>query len=508
MVVRGAGGEWLAAPSDLKFEPANDVDVLLELRPFTRDKLNEVTPKLKALHAFGETPLYLAILQAIDKLAKYPEVKQRHVIAITDGLNVQTYRGDKKPEWIKEWIKNSDDVEKALAAHPDIRLDIVGFNLDMNTEKQEDLDEFHKLRSLVDKNHGKFYPASKAQELEQALKKSLSPGRYMVETLPDQHDSHRFTSAQLELNTPCEIEHVPAQLQVRLLDDESVKPVEVTLEGGEAEMLSILDDMGGRRLGHQRYDTNLSAPEQDPHDQYDREGKTWVGAHMPTWEGGAVRFYVSLQNAKPDQFSPRPTEAWIEITPEMPAGHADNGQKYVFYDLDFAPQRPVPVLSCLAPNWPAGAQRATVQLCWKFKKTKAQEHPLQSLQQPGFAWRDMAGVEFNVETQSPRQTGGPQRVILTEQHPRTCPPGDLYAAKIEMSPPPDVVMHSYNVAARRIRHVFDYAAASAGGVNYQVLLTTRKDLLDGACSLPQPLHVTLPPRPPTTSAESPQPPAP
>jgi len=167
-----------------------------------------VTPKLVALNAFGETPLYLAILQAIDKLAKYPEAKQRHIIAITDGLNVQTYRGDKKPQWIKEWIKNSDDVQQHWLR---IRTfaSISWLQSRYECEKQEDLDEFHKLRSLVDKNHGKFYPASEAQELEQALKKSLSPGRYMVETLPDQHDSHRFTSAQLELNTPCEIEHVP-----------------------------------------------------------------------------------------------------------------------------------------------------------------------------------------------------------------------------------------------------------------------------------------------------------
>ncbi len=459
----------VAAPPDLDIVPANDVEQVLAPRPFTHSELDKIIiPKLNSLRDLGETPLYLAILKAIGDLVADQQARQRHVVVITDGFNEQSGNGP--------WIKSAADVQQALAARPDIRLDIVGFNLDQDTAEKE------TLQTLVDQSHGGFYRTQDPAALLGALEKSLSLGRYVVETVPDQ----QRLSTPLELNTPCVIERVTGRtpLLIRLVDDPFVAPARVAIDGGEALRLSIRENP--RRLVHQHYDTNLFDSESD------KEGTCVVGAHMPVWQGSAARFDISVQNADPEQFSFRPAEAWIEIQPDAPAGHLGVSQPYVFYDLNFEPQRPGPVLGCLAPNWPAAAREAKVQLWWKYQKTPAQRISVESLRQRGLSRPDLPGVEFKVETASPRQTGGPYRVILTEQHPRDGEASDLYAVKVEMEPSPEMVLHSYNVEARRIRHIFDYKAMNAEVDQYQVLLTTRKELRDRAFSLPRPLHVRLP----------------
>ncbi len=167
-------------------------------------------------------------------------------------------------------------------------------------------------------------------------------------------------------------------------------------------------------------------------------------------------------------------------------------REYAFYDMTFLPDCPVPVLTCLTPDWPASAKEAEIQVWCKLHKTP----PTRDLTVSGFRQHrpllvlDGAPVAFDIDALPGRRSDEPLRVIVTERHPAR---SDLYAVKIEMQPPADQIVHRYNAGTGTVRHTFFYENARSRDVeNYHVLLTTRPALVDGAIALPRPLKVTVP----------------
>jgi hypothetical protein len=80
-------------------------------------------------------------------------------------------------------------------------------------------------------------------------------------------------------------------------------------------LVAISSRSGQRRLIHHRYEHNLSQSRDGVPDPQDPNRRFFVGVHSPEWKGGAVGFPISIQNSNAAQFSPRPKEVWIEITP-------------------------------------------------------------------------------------------------------------------------------------------------------------------------------------------------
>jgi hypothetical protein len=216
----------------------------------------------------------------------------------------------------------------------------------------------------------------------------------------------------------------------------------------------------------------------------------YIAAHLPEWKGTAARFFVSVQNDDAEQFSPRPQEAWIEVRPVGPIG-PDVVKQYVFYDMEFLPDCPVPVLTCLTPNWPETAKEAEIRVWCKLHKTP----PDRTLTVGDFrsdrpVLAEAPGTTFELDTAGGQRSGDPFRVIVVERHAAG---SDMYSVKVEMQPPPERVVHRYNVSTGVIRHTFYYENAAQSEVDkYRVLLSTRRKLLEGAIALPRPLRVTVP----------------
>ena len=55
-------------PEMAQINPSNDVELVLPPGPFSQNEFDEVSRKLATLHNLGETPLYLAIIRAINNL--------------------------------------------------------------------------------------------------------------------------------------------------------------------------------------------------------------------------------------------------------------------------------------------------------------------------------------------------------------------------------------------------------------------------------------------------------
>jgi len=287
----------------------------------------------------------------------------------------------------------------------------------------------------------------------------------------------------------------PIGYRVRLVDNERPTQADVAVEGGEALELSVQEDpiRGQRRLVHQRYKedlrdmaNNVPAPG-DPNKR-----AFFLGAHLPEPFGGGVKFFVSVQNAAAEQFSPRPVEVWAEIKPVMPEGGSDV-PAYVCYDRTFVPNRPVPVLEFYVPNWPSETKDAEIRLWCKFEKTPPDKQvSVAELRGKTLQLDNVPDVAFEVETRRGAKPSEPYQIIVTETHPQG---GDLGLVKVEMDHPPKSVKRHYNDKTGMVVHTFFYDDSAASEADqYRILFTIKRKLTDGAVATPsdRPLKVKVP----------------
>lgn len=440
------------------------------------DKLTEA-----ASHPTGETPLYLAIIQAMDDFAKEPGYK--HIIVITDGKNRQAEVSNSP----KGALKDAGQVNAALKAHPNVRLDIVGFDI---TEDEE----VEKLKSLAEKSKGgKFFSATNPKTLMDSLEKSLQLSRYTVRRLG--HNGRTVTPNQkaLDLNQPCVIDQAKGNrldyIAEIVVDSEPKPHAKMTLEGGEAIVLDLNRDR--RRLEFRRYTSKnqrrvvkgLPKQQLNPSPRFD------IAFDIPQWDGDNLRFVLSVQNADATRFSPRPAEAWLEIRPNL-SDASKSSSNYVFDNLEFQPERPVPVLDYLAPKWPDAAESATLQIWFKLKKTPPDKRiTLADFEkQKRLAIDALPGVTF---TCSREKVDGRYRVTVTARHRRG--DTDIHTTKVEIHPPPVSITRRYSPEAGIVSHTFicdDVSSTPIG--RHELRFTTRKSLQDGAVTLPRPMTIRVP----------------
>ncbi len=478
-------------PPNKGIHPSEDVEWLLKPGQFSDALRRRVNARLDDLMPLGETPLFYAITRAI---GDYRTGDQRHVVVITDGFNDQSGGG---PEGV---VKSAATVKKLIDAegNEDLRLDILGFELQAKTQTQEV--SKNNLTNLADKAGGAFHFAQDTTSLQEALEKSLRLSRYTVRSAVDD----RLQGKPVLLGTTVAIDQAAdRRIPYVLALEDADYPAEarVELEWGDAPELYLTDD--GRGLEHRRYDSyekGLRDHRDDVADPSSPRRRFYIGGHLPERLGSTVWFYVSIQNGDEALFSPRPAEAWLRVVPltgGRAANDGDGAEVYSFYDLCFNHNPrgpvplPVPVLGCRAMNWPQGAEKAQIQLWCKLKKTTpSAEITVDRLQREGpVSLETLPGVTFELET----KRGGaddPFEVTVIERHE---PAADLYSVKVEMAVPPEAIRHRYNAKTHTVRHTFFYPDAVAGQVSeYAVRLTTHRRLTEGAVTLAKPLVVTVP----------------
>ena len=119
----------------------------------------------------------------------------------------------------------------------------------------------------------------------------------------------------------------------------------IVLSGGEAAELVLGPD--GRSLESVGFDNGDprfgQLIEGDRGARPARGGSGFIGRCA---RADGVRFPFSIQRAD-RQFTPRPAESWIEVTPLL-ADKRAAPSKYFFYDTNYQPRTTVPVLDWLA----------------------------------------------------------------------------------------------------------------------------------------------------------------
>ena len=179
---------------------------------------------------------------------------------------------------------------------------------------------------------------------------------------------------------------------------------------------------GGRALEFRRYDGGMEQGIRDARtpvvDPADSSRRSFVAAHLATRKGDDVLFPISIQNADPTEYSRRPAETWVDITPLDASGTPS--QPYTFYDPDFEDGRPVPLLECVAPRWPREAVRAEISVWFRFEPVKPDlEIPLASLadgQEHRLSLPGLPDTKVIATLGRPDATGDTPLTVI-EQHP-------------------------------------------------------------------------------------------
>ena len=141
---------------------AEDVETILPLGRFDYAQYLQIEKRLQAVVPWGQTPLYLAIRQAIEQ--NLQATTSQDIIIISDGRNYQFNPSkDKHP--------SLDDITK-LAQESNSRLHLVGFGVPKQEQKQTS-DDYAELAKQSDGTYTTDIFA--ASELLVHLRKLLEP---------------------------------------------------------------------------------------------------------------------------------------------------------------------------------------------------------------------------------------------------------------------------------------------------------------------------------------------
>lgn len=326
--------------------PNRDVEAIQHLGRFDDGIAAEIENLLPSIKPWGQTPLYYALVQALQDFSGEDPNTKKIVIVITDGLNYQY--NDPNPT-------TQSDVLAAWSRQQ-APIYIVGFGI-----PAQDADEaYEQFTQLAKKTGGDYHtPAVSATALINSVESLLSPGRYQV----NGGDGKAVGAAQLD--APIDVDALGEGPQNFVVASNAARQP-ITLWGGEA--LRLLLDQESSEIRSVHYDEGNPSFVDLVTGTPPRPTDVVLGVHRPRREPEGVRFTVSIQRADND-FTPRPAESWIEITPVF-SSEGQTASPVVLYDQQFEPHKPVPVLSWLVRGWPAGSDRARIRFWCKPQATE------------------------------------------------------------------------------------------------------------------------------------------
>jgi hypothetical protein len=161
-----------------------------------------------------------------------------------------------------------------------------------------------------------------------------------------------------------------------------------------------------------------------------------------------------------------------------------------FYDLDFLPNRPVPVLQFRTTNWPEFASEAEMRLWFRMSDdiVPNETFTLPTSNEPSrFSGTSIPEIQFEVEVVQGRDGSG-REVKVWEIHAPDAPVANLHTLRVQMEPEADEWSHRFIPDSRRVLHTFKYSGSNQPA---KLLVTTRQRLTTGAQSLEKPFRLVL-----------------
>lgn len=472
--------------------PGDDVEQVLPMQALTPGVATRIDLTLQPLVPGGETPLYHAIAEAlVTDFGRGRESVPGHVLVVTDGANDQSGGTIVTAAGVQERLARLNSRRTVP-----LRVDIVGFA--MFADAIERAMRMGELRDLATSSGGRFYEAAGADNLARSLRQSLRALQWQV-TGPGVAKDRANLGDTVRL--PAALPGQPQAYEV-VLDAGPTSPRRaVAVEGGEG--LELFVSGGGRGLECRRYDGGTEQGLRDSRpevvDPANPRRRSFIGAHMATRSGDTVRFPLSVQNANAAEFSPRPAEMWVEVTP-LAAGQPE-GAPFVVYDTVIQTARPVPVFDVVARNWPRNAEAAEIRAWFRFAPlapdTSVPVNELvpgvdRSLKIAGFPKSEIRA------TLAPPESPDTLRLSVVEDHQGQIG-AQLPCLRVVVSPNCLRAVHVVEPDTGRVRHEFTVKAEGGRATaNTMLQFTDRQRIVSGAVSVTadgaSPLTVPVPPQ--------------
>lgn len=464
--------------------PENDVELALPVGRFTLVEADKIKKQMESIKPWGQSPLNLALIQAVNDFEFEPEGTQKSIVVITDGKNYQF--SPNRDTTGSPRLTTLSDVTSQVEAKK-VPIFILGFGIPED-EREEAEESFY---SIAEKSGGKYFAVSSGKELLQTMRNQLKLGTYRVySTQQGPADSRR--NQLHRLYDPVEITQ-PGDY--RIVADSADLSFEV--EGGEALQFRLEE---GPVITGIPYDRNQLEMVQLGNQS--KAGRIQFRAHRPNRNGETVDFVFSFQFAK-QAFTPRPKEIWIQIKPvyeknELPK---QNNSSFVFYDAAFSSKTPVPVMNCRVASWPTSSQTAEVRVFCKFDQTLPREVvPLKSWIGSGETQElrtveNIPGLKYRVETNAGRN--GSSLIRIVEEHESGSE--GIYSTKVDLFTSPkfkpqkifrqfdaqkNVGVHNFYFDPRTFEAVLDSPDSS-------LRFTTKKQLERDAWLQREPMNIRI-----------------
>ena len=441
-------------PNDLV--PSRDVEVILPLGRFTTDMVGSLAGKLSKIVPWGQSPLYLSIIEALSDFDADDAATAKSIVVITDGDNFQ-FNASGRPGGEPSSITSIEEVLRAWNGNK-----VPMFILGVGVSNAENAKARKNLVELADRTEGKYYDIENGSDLLHALSEQLSLGTFEVTKLESKRNNSRPVSVgEAKLNAPVELK--PITNEPYEVSFQSISKM-VQFQGGES--LEMYFDEGGQDIVSKPFDRG--SPNAATLVRAGEKGRIIARVHRPSLGKNGVIFPISFQD--PDShFTPRPAQLWIEVTP-LTNGSDASRQTYLFYDANFEPKTPVPMVSWNASNWPANATAADVLVWAKYEPTPnlqtiAIEQVKQNTQRysEGIVVDGVEGVKLSISMMSNREDAAGLVIQVTELHgERSTGVGSVRVAlESDETIVPSRITRGFEPANGMAVHTFEFGASNA-----------------------------------------------
>lgn len=454
-------------PPDLT--PAEDVELILPLGRFDDSVAAEVEGIIEQVQPWGQSPLYLALRQALDDFSGENPDAERRIVVVTDGANYQ----------FNALQPTTRDDVLSVAEGRKIPIHIVGFGIPA-TEAAAAEEDF---QAIAEQTGGSFVTVENATSLIASLEELLGPTEFRVAGPQGELFGPARVGTQVEITpTPTSA----ADFTVLAAGAER----QLALSGGEAVELQL--DRGGRELLVVPYEVEdsvstplVNGPDESPTD-------TNFVAHRALRSEAGVRFTFSLQSATRG-FVARPAELFIELAPLAADGRKLPGAYYL-YDANYLSETSCPVVTWQAEGWPTVSRSAQARI-WLRPQATSSDLAIANLGDPshqaGTTHRvpGANGIELQLRVRTPRTAGEPTRISLVERHSANS--ADLGALKASIVPPPARVSHRWDAEHGLVVHLFELDTAARPLDSYQLQITRFEKLATDAWHAQAPLTIDI-----------------
>lgn len=486
-------------PADLM--PNSDVELVLPLGRFEGNELTTVLDRLDSVRAWGQSPLYLSLLRALDDFDTDLPGADRSIVVITDGAN---YPFSPSTAAQREPVPPTSAQVLAAVRGRGVPIYILGVGLAATSNQGERA----ALIDICRASGGSYFDVASGGDLLRTLQGRLGAGVYRVEdgdNRPIGLDSPR--SPGVPLNRPIQIDGLGGLARSFQVKTEGAQD-RFRVEGGESVVFQVAP--GGRGLIVPPYDRDF--PVAGVTVSSGRAQRYLARVHRPEADPRGIRFSVSIQDENL-RFTPRPAEMWVEVTPVMP-NDAAPPRIYSFYDRQFVQgdRRPgvpweawVPRVEWLANDWPVDARQARVNVWFKFERTA--NHALTV----GLRDWNREKERFAVSQPIPNLTDASYRILATrsaganptvelrvlEEHGPQSPGFGALRVLLETDAPvaPLRIARQFDSSNRTATHAFTFDAASYAALeahpSTRFVFTLRQATRAGAWSFPNDLPLEV-----------------